>query len=62
MKQVVFSCLVDGKKVTGSYLCENRPSRPIDVVDNLVKGRITNFRSFIKDIKTKFVKLDNVEE
>lgn len=61
MKQVIFSCLSDGKKVTGSYLCEDRPSRPIDVVDNLVKGKITNFRSFVKDIKVKWNKI-NIEE
>lgn len=62
MKQVIFSCLSNGKKVTGNWLCETRPSKPIDIVDRLVRGKITNLKSFVKDIKVKMINTVNEEE
>ena len=60
MKQVKFKGTVNGKKVSGSWFCENRPMNAKIIAERLVGNRIGNFISFCTDVKITMVKCEEV--
>lgn len=60
MKQVKFKGTINGKKINGSWFCENRPMNAKIIAERLVGSRIDNFISFCTDKKIQMIKCEEV--
>ncbi len=52
MKQVVWSGRKNGKKVSGSWFCEERPNRAQTIAEWFAKGRLEFFRFVVREVKS----------
>ena len=56
MKEVRFKFTHNGKKYSGYYLTEERPSNPVSVIERLVGAHLKDCKTFVIDKKIKMIK------